>query len=109
MIGSLDLVQSLLRFGLVDRLELWMYPLLLGSGKRVFAGGAVPTTLRLDRIDHLPQRHAPARVRVRRSAHVRDDGQLSGAARARSGEVAEVVPEVDRIEGGVASRRFGRT
>ena len=47
VIGSLDLVQSLLRFGLVDRLELWMYPLLLGTGKRVFAGGAVPTTLRL--------------------------------------------------------------
>ena len=47
VIGSLDLVQSLLRFGLVDRLELWMYPLLLGSGKRVFADGTVPTALRL--------------------------------------------------------------
>ncbi len=47
VIGSLDLVQSLLRFGLVDRLELWLYPVLLGSGKRVFADGTVPTTLRL--------------------------------------------------------------
>ena len=47
VIGSLDLVQSLLRSGLVDRLELWQYPLLLGSGKRVFEGGAVPTALRL--------------------------------------------------------------
>jgi len=47
VIGSLDLVQSLLRFGLVDRLELWLYPLLLGSGKQVFAGGTVPTALRL--------------------------------------------------------------
>jgi len=47
VIGSLDLVQSLLRFGLVDRLNLWLYPLLLGSGKQVFAGGAVPTALRL--------------------------------------------------------------
>ena len=37
VIGSLDLVQSLLRFGLVDRLNLWLYPLLLGSGKHVFA------------------------------------------------------------------------
>jgi dihydrofolate reductase len=46
-IGSLDLVQSLLRFALVDRLELWLYPLLLGSGKRVFADGTVPTALRL--------------------------------------------------------------
>ena len=47
VIGSLDLVQSLLRFGLVDRLHLWLYPLLLGSGKRLFADGTVPTTLRL--------------------------------------------------------------
>jgi dihydrofolate reductase len=47
VIGSLDLVQSLLRFGLVDRLNLWLYPLLLGSGKQVFADGTVPTALRL--------------------------------------------------------------
>jgi dihydrofolate reductase len=47
VIGSLDLVQSLLRFGLVDRLELWLYPLLLGSGKQVFADGTVPVVLRL--------------------------------------------------------------
>jgi dihydrofolate reductase len=47
VIGSLDLVQSLLRLGLVDRLNLWLNPLLLGSGKRVFAGGTVPTALRL--------------------------------------------------------------
>ena len=47
VIGSLDLVQSLLRFGLVDRLELWLSPVLLGSGKRVFGDGTVPTALRL--------------------------------------------------------------
>lgn len=47
VIGSLDLVQSLLRLGLVDRLNLWVYPLLLGSGKRVFADGTVPTALHL--------------------------------------------------------------
>jgi dihydrofolate reductase len=47
VIGSLDLVQSLLRAGLVDRLNLWVYPLLLGSGKQVFGGGTVPTALRL--------------------------------------------------------------
>lgn len=40
-------MQSLLRLGLVDRLNLWLYPLLLGSDKRVFADGAVPTALRL--------------------------------------------------------------
>jgi dihydrofolate reductase len=47
VIGSLNLVQSLLRFGLVDRLNLWLYPLVLGSGKRVFADGTVPASLRL--------------------------------------------------------------
>jgi dihydrofolate reductase len=47
VIGSLDLLQSLPGFGLVDRLNLWVFPLLLGSGKRVFAEGTVPTALRL--------------------------------------------------------------
>ena len=47
VIGSLDLVQSLLGFGLVDRLNLWMFPLLLGSGKKIFAGGTVPAALHL--------------------------------------------------------------
>ena len=47
VIGSLDLVQSLLRLGLVDRVNLWVYPLLLGRGKRVFADGSVPTALHL--------------------------------------------------------------
>ena len=47
VIGSLDLTQSLLRLGLADRLNLWLYPLLLGAGKQVFAGGTAPTALRL--------------------------------------------------------------
>ena len=47
VIGSLNLVQSLLRFGLVDRLNLWLFPLVLGSGTRLFADGTVPTSLRL--------------------------------------------------------------
>jgi dihydrofolate reductase len=47
VIGSLNLVQSLLRFDLVDRLNLWQYPLLLGSGKKVFDDGTQPIALRL--------------------------------------------------------------
>jgi dihydrofolate reductase len=47
VIGSLDLVQTLLQEGLVDRLRLWQYPLVLGTGKRVFAHGTVPAALRL--------------------------------------------------------------
>lgn len=47
VLGSLTLVQSLLAQGLVDRLHLWIYPLVLGQGKRVFEGGAMPSALRL--------------------------------------------------------------
>jgi dihydrofolate reductase len=47
VIGSGDLVQTLLRNDLVDRLNLWVFPVLLGSGKRLFAEGTVPTALRL--------------------------------------------------------------
>lgn len=47
VIGSLDLLQSLLAQNLVDRLNLWVYPLILGTGKRVFEGGAAPSALRL--------------------------------------------------------------
>lgn len=52
VIGSLDLVQTLLREGLVDRLDLWVYPVVLGSGKKVFDGGAMPTALRLIRTEN---------------------------------------------------------
>jgi dihydrofolate reductase len=47
VIGSLNLVQSLLRFGLIARLKLWLYPVLLGNGNKVFGDGTVPTALRL--------------------------------------------------------------
>ncbi|QIM18403.1 deaminase [Leucobacter coleopterorum] len=47
VIGSLDFVQSLLEESLYDRLTLWVYPILLGPGKRVFAEGSVPTSLKL--------------------------------------------------------------
>jgi dihydrofolate reductase len=47
VVGSLDLVQTLLRERLVDRLDLWLHPILLGVGKKVFDGGVVPTNLAL--------------------------------------------------------------
>ena len=47
VIGSGNLVQTLLRLDLVDRLSLWVYPLLLGTGKRLFGEGTAPAGLRL--------------------------------------------------------------
>lgn len=47
VVGSLDLVQTLLREKLFDRIDLWLHPLMLGVGKKVFGGGAVPTNLTL--------------------------------------------------------------
>jgi dihydrofolate reductase len=53
-IGSADLVQTLLRHDLVDRFELVLYPVLLGTGKRLFAEGTVPTGLELVAADRFP-------------------------------------------------------
>ncbi len=47
VIGSVDLVQTLLAQQLYDELQLWVYPLVLGQGKKVFPDGAVPSNLRL--------------------------------------------------------------
>ncbi|WP_328813860.1 dihydrofolate reductase family protein [Rhodococcus sp. NBC_00297] len=47
VVGSLDLVQTLLRERLFDRLDLWLHPIVLGVGKTVFDTGALPTSLAL--------------------------------------------------------------
>lgn len=47
VIGSLDFVQTLLRDGLFDRLTMWMYPIVLGPGKRVFTDGIAPMNVTL--------------------------------------------------------------
>lgn len=49
VIGSAGLAQTLLRERLADQLNLWIYPLTLGSGKRLFAEGTVPAALKLVR------------------------------------------------------------
>lgn len=47
VVGSGDLVTTLLREDLVDRLNLMLYPLVLGSGKRIFGHGTVPAAFTL--------------------------------------------------------------
>jgi len=45
--GSGDLIQTLLRNDLVDEFHLWTFPVVLGSGKRLFAAGATPAGLKI--------------------------------------------------------------
>jgi dihydrofolate reductase len=45
--GSGALLQTLLEHDLVDRFQLWVFPLVLGTGKRLFAGGTVLGALNL--------------------------------------------------------------
>jgi dihydrofolate reductase len=45
--GSANLIQSLLRTSLVDEYRLWIFPVVIGSGKRLFADGTIPSGLKL--------------------------------------------------------------
>ena len=45
--GSGNLIQTLLRHNLVDEFRLWVFPLVIGSGKRLFSEGTIPSGLRL--------------------------------------------------------------
>jgi dihydrofolate reductase len=47
VIGSGDLVDSLLEANLVDRLNLYVYPLTLGTGKRLFGAATIPAAFSL--------------------------------------------------------------
>jgi dihydrofolate reductase len=45
--GSADLLQTLIRHDLVDEYRLWVFPVVVGAGKRLFADGAIPAALEL--------------------------------------------------------------
>jgi dihydrofolate reductase len=47
ILGSGELIQSLMRHNLIDEYVLLIFPLVLGSGRRLFRDGGVPATLRL--------------------------------------------------------------
>ncbi|ADX73846.1 deaminase [Pseudarthrobacter phenanthrenivorans] len=47
MFGSGALIRSLLAENVLDRLHLWLYPVTLGQGKRLFDAGTIPATFRL--------------------------------------------------------------
>ena len=45
--GSGNLIQTLMRHNLVDEYRLWVFPVVIGSGKRLFADGTIPAGLKL--------------------------------------------------------------
>jgi dihydrofolate reductase len=45
--GSGNLVQTLLQHDLVDTLRIWQFPVVLGTGKRLFGAGTIPRGFRL--------------------------------------------------------------
>jgi dihydrofolate reductase len=45
--GSGNLIQTLVRHNLVDEFRLWVFPVVIGSGKRLFADGTIPAGLKL--------------------------------------------------------------
>lgn len=45
--GSSDLLQKLLKHDLVDTLRVWQFPVVLGTGKRLFGEGVLPCSFRL--------------------------------------------------------------
>ncbi|GAA5146214.1 dihydrofolate reductase family protein [Microbacterium pseudoresistens] len=70
VIGSVDLAQTLLAEQLFDVLQLWVYPVVLGRGKKVFPDGAAPGNLRLLRAESgengvVSLQYAPASGTVR--------------------------------------------
>lgn len=45
--GSPGLIQTLLEHDLIDEFRLWIFPVALGSGKRLFGDGTLPAAFRL--------------------------------------------------------------
>jgi dihydrofolate reductase len=45
--GSGNLIQTLMRHNLVDEYRLWVFPVVIGSGKRLFSDGTIPAGLKL--------------------------------------------------------------
>jgi dihydrofolate reductase len=45
--GSPGLIQTLLTHDLIDEFRIWIFPLVLGTGKRCFGAGTVPAALKL--------------------------------------------------------------
>ena len=52
--GSWQLIQTLLKHGLIDEYRLWTFPVVVGNGKRLFSNGAIPVKHKLTRFESCP-------------------------------------------------------
>jgi dihydrofolate reductase len=82
--GSGDLIQTLLKHGLIDEFTVLVFPVLLGKGKRLFAEGTVPSGLKL-----VKSQSYPTGVIV---AAYRPDGEV------RTGSFASEAPSEAELE-----------
>jgi dihydrofolate reductase len=111
--GSANLIQTLLKHGLIDEFRIRTFPLVLGEGKRLFDGGTLPAGLELagffQRGDHrrLPNRRQD-QVRLVR---VRDAERGGAGAPRRAGALSEGTEVSDEVDGtrtlAVCSERRG--
>ena len=82
--GSGDLLQTLLKRDLIDTLRIWQFPVVLGTGKRLFGEGTIPLRLPARRHAAVNDRRSPARVRARRRAQVRRSRSRAGRGESES-------------------------
>jgi dihydrofolate reductase len=47
VVGSADMLQTLFKNGLIDKLELMIIPITLGEGKRLFQDGTIPASFKV--------------------------------------------------------------
>jgi dihydrofolate reductase len=45
--GSVGLIQTLLEHDLIDEYRVWIFPVVIGTGKRLFGDGAIPAAFKL--------------------------------------------------------------
>jgi hypothetical protein len=77
--GSWDLIQTLLEHDLVDEYRLWIFPVVLGSGKRLFGDGTIPKGLRLSgSTTSGPGVVLPPIAHLRRSLPEPNQGHIAG-------------------------------
>jgi dihydrofolate reductase len=67
--GSSNLIQTLLKYDLIDELWLKIYPLTLGQGKRLFGDGTIPAGF--DLIDCKPSQSGVILAKYRRAGEIK--------------------------------------